>query len=751
MRKQLGIIQQLMMSRGFLAAILLTSLLVVRAPSARGADLADQAHSLRSVPADTAFYSASLRLKEQLDKFLASRSYAKLMEIPLVQLAKMKIQFDYQQSPQPTIAKVREYFESPVGRDSIAVLKEMFSDEVFAYGAPDIADVIKLLMDLDSIGRSARIESATGGENPDEPTNERVMDELNKRVAALKVPTLVLGFRITDAARAKSQLDEVHSMLRNLLDEHKPEFSSHLQRDQVGGHEFLTLRLDGSMIPWKELEEKAEAEEEGETTAKQIEQWKKVISEKKLVAALGVVGDYVLLSVGDSTDHLEQFGKGPFLADNAAIKKLGKHADQKLVSIGFLSEALARSLSSPEQTVEDIAGGVEEALGAAKISEANRKLIIEDIRALDLKRYIPEPGETTSVAFLTDRGYEGFQYNSSKRPMMDSSRPLTILNHAGGTPALVIGARSKESVADYEKAVAWLKRTAPHVEKIAEEKVAADDWAKYQEFRDRIVALLTRLDTANRDQLLPALADGQDALVMDISATSKQWFEKMPESPKALPMPELGFVVSVTDAPKLRQGVKEYVAVVQDAIKLMHEIDPENAPDVEIPQPEQRDLPGGGDLYVYSLPGEWGVDEQVAVNAGLTDHVAVVSTMPATTERLVKETPLEVESGLKLDRPAALVVHVEVAKWIGTLRPWIDYGFGVAMGTLKPKNEEGEAEVEDEAPADPNPLMLQMGFVMPQVYQFLDAASALKSVSAVAYEEDGQWVTHSEMHFEDLK
>jgi hypothetical protein len=421
------------------------------------------------------------------------------------------------------------------------------------------------------------------------------------------------------------------------------------------------------------------------------------------------------------------------------------------VSIGYLSQALARSLSSPEQTVEDIAGGVEEALGAAKISEENRKLIIEDIRALDLKRYIPEPGETTSVAFLTDRGYEGFQYNSGKRPMMDSSKPLTVLSHAGGAPALVIGARSKESVADYEQAVGWLKRTAPHVEAIVEEKADADDWAKFQEFRDRIVALLGRIDAANRDQLLPALADGQDALVMDVSAKSKQWFEKMPESPKALPMPELAFVVRVTDAEKLRQGVREYVAVVRDAIKLMHEIDPENAPDVELPQPEQRDLPGGGDLYVYALPGEWGVDEQVALNAGLTENVAVVSTMPATTERLVKATPLEVESGLKLDRPAALVVHLEVAKWLSTLRPWIDYGFDVAMGKLKPKNDEGEDELEDEAPAEQNPLMLQMGFVMPQVYQFLDVASALKSVSAVVYEEDGQWVTHSEVQFEDLK
>jgi hypothetical protein len=747
MTKQLAIIQQLLRSRVYLAAILSMSLVVIGAPAARGADLAEQAHSLRSVPADTAFYSVSLRLKEQWNAFVNSRTYGKLMEIPLIQLAKGKLQFDYQQSSQPTIAKVREYFESPVGQDSIALLKEMFSDEVFTYGGSNIADWIKLLSQASSLDRAARIQAKADGDEPAKATPGKFFKSLAEKISGgMTAPTMVAGFRIKDEKRAKSQLDEVHSMLRNLLDEHQPELAAHLQRDQIAGHEFLTLRLDGSMIPWEEIREESTSFDE-----EQFNSIRDALEKQTLTVALGVMPEFVLLSVGASTEHLEKLGQGTSLAAQPAIKRLEKHAEERVVSLSYVSKEVAQSVGTAQSTLDEIAEGVEEILIESDVDEADRKVILEDIRALDLKRYIPEPGETTSVAFLTDRGYEGFQYNSASRPMMDSSKPLTILNHAGGAPALVIGARSKESVADYEKAVAWLTRTAPHVEKIAEEKADAEDWAKYQEYRDRIVALLQRLDTANRDHLLPGLAEGQDALVMDVSARSKQWFEKMPESPTELPMPELAFVVSVTNAERLRQGVKEYVAVVEDAITLMHEIDPDNAPDVELPKPEQRELSGGGNSYVYLLPDEWGVDEQVAVNAGMTDHVAVVSTMPATTERLLKATPLAVESGLKLDRPAALVVHIEVAKWISTLRPWIDYGFDVAMGKLKPKKEDGEEEVEDEEPAETNPLMLQMGFVMPQVYQFLDVASALKSISAVAYEEDGQWVTHSEMHFEDLK
>src|SRR5882757_10248408 len=69
--------------------------------TARAADLAEQAHSLRKVPADSAFYTASLRFKEQWDIFRDSKAFGKLMEIPLVQLAKMQVTFQWQQASQP--------------------------------------------------------------------------------------------------------------------------------------------------------------------------------------------------------------------------------------------------------------------------------------------------------------------------------------------------------------------------------------------------------------------------------------------------------------------------------------------------------------------------------------------------------------------------------------------------------------------------------------------------------------------------
>ena len=52
----------------FIATLVVTALFATR-HAVIAAELSDQAKSLRMVPADAAYYSSSLRLKEQLDAF----------------------------------------------------------------------------------------------------------------------------------------------------------------------------------------------------------------------------------------------------------------------------------------------------------------------------------------------------------------------------------------------------------------------------------------------------------------------------------------------------------------------------------------------------------------------------------------------------------------------------------------------------------------------------------------------------------
>ena len=100
----------------------------------------------------------------------------------------------------------------------------------------------------------------------------------------------------------------------------------------------------------------------------------------------------MLLSVGASTDHLEKIGQGPTLADQAALKPIQQHADERVVAISYVSKAFMQSLGSPQKTIDDIAGGIEEAMVQAKVDEEDRKTILDDVRALDVSKFMPAAG-----------------------------------------------------------------------------------------------------------------------------------------------------------------------------------------------------------------------------------------------------------------------------------------------------------------------------------------------------------------------
>jgi hypothetical protein len=193
----------------------------------------------------------------------------------------------------------------------------------------------------------------------------------------------------------------------------------------------------------------------------------------------------------------------------------------------------------------------------------------------------------------------------------------------------------------------------------------------------------------------------------------------------------------------LRQGVSEYWAVVEDALKLLNEMNPEQVPLLQFPAPEEKKL-ADGSLYSFPFPAEWGVDSQLAPNAGLTERVAAVSLFPAFTEQLLKAAPPTIDTSLELNRPAAVVAHFQFAKMIDALRPWIAYGFAAATGQLT-------TDVGDEPDAMQQAVMLQAGFILPQVNQLLDVLAALRSYTSVTYREDDVWVTHSEVHLKDLE
>ena len=62
----------------------------------------------------------------------------------------------------------------------------------------------------------------------------------------------------------------------------------------------------------------------------------------------------------------------------------------------------------PQKTLEDIASTVDQTLGQAKMDEADRKLLVS---CRSYVEYMPEAGDTTAIAYLTDAVTKGYLSN----------------------------------------------------------------------------------------------------------------------------------------------------------------------------------------------------------------------------------------------------------------------------------------------------------------------------------------------------
>ena len=126
----------------------------------------------------------------------------------------------------------------------------------------------------------------------------------------------------------------------------------------------MTLTLDGDLLPWDDLLAELVREEEGYDSPFTADA-KKVIDRARkldLVVAIGLIGDRLILSLGDSADHLEQLvtttGKGRSLLDTAPFAPLLDHAAKPLTGISFMSQpfvaALAASASDLDPLLENL-------------------------------------------------------------------------------------------------------------------------------------------------------------------------------------------------------------------------------------------------------------------------------------------------------------------------------------------------------------------------------------------------------------
>jgi hypothetical protein len=255
-----------------------------------------------------------------------------------------------------------------------------------------------------------------------------------KHLDRLKIPTVVAGFKIENEDRAMIDLGKLEGFL-GFVSMTQPRLAGSVQRQQVGGHPFLTVTLTGEMIPWEELP--LDDLRGLEASPGDLDKIVEKITNLQLVFAFGIRKGYLLAAVTDSLDELDRLGKGDSLLTRPEMEPLKQHAGRPLVGMGYTSREFVRRISLSAEDLDALLELGDALLTQSELDAPLKEQIRIDAKALadEIKQRLPEPGAMVSFSFLASGGVESFHYNWTENRWLDGSKPLALLEHVGGRPA----------------------------------------------------------------------------------------------------------------------------------------------------------------------------------------------------------------------------------------------------------------------------------------------------------------------------
>src|SRR5262249_38539973 len=207
---------------------------------------------LKLIPADAAFYSTMIRTGEQIDIVAKSKAWAKLMAMPGIKQLRQMAETHLKQPDNPQVAAVLQLYRQPENQQLIALLKDMISQEIFCYGGESLNGFLDLVAKLQGGSRLKGVASRLqGGADAANAQIGAVLQTLAENQELLKFPDFVLGFKLSKAEPAEAQLKRLEQFLTKLEQQLPPNLKGRIKRGKEAGGDFLTIKLDGSLVPWQ--------------------------------------------------------------------------------------------------------------------------------------------------------------------------------------------------------------------------------------------------------------------------------------------------------------------------------------------------------------------------------------------------------------------------------------------------------------------------------------------------------------------
>jgi hypothetical protein len=486
------------------------------------------------IPEDAAWFSSTLRLGEQVRAVTGSSAFRRLLMLPAVQMLRLEVLKSEQWA---LFQEARE--TEPALRKGLEVLEDAFSREVFVWADAPLLD---LLDAVDSIYFAIFLEGLRGGVAGTPPTPDAIARLLRSHEKALRVPPLVIGFRLENPARAWDLIGDILKGAAGLL-------PAAPEEEEIGGGRFRHLRLSGALLPPQALEgigsTGAGAPLDGEL--------KRIIRTRSLVVSAGVRSDYLLISLGPDTEHLKKLGSPRSLAASAALSPVRGLKKANLCSLSFLGERLS---PGGKLKVDEVLPLIDRGLASLPQEKAPEKLrerLKKDAGELiaDVNKLLPEAGPMVSAGFL-NRGIETFEFSPWDPTLPDPGRPLEILERSGPNPLALIASRWPLLGTAHPRMVHWAKTAYGYFLDFVVPSLSPSDKREFDRFEKLFIPVLTALDEITATLLVPSIEGGEVLLAV-------QGGGSLPIGPKdALTIPRPSLVLELRDPAKFSAACARY-------------------------------------------------------------------------------------------------------------------------------------------------------------------------------------------------
>jgi len=680
-----------------------------------------QGSGVAFAPRDVAFFSATLRLRDQWDRIAASNAYAHVMRLPAVRRLVESLD-DQRSMPGSPLSMADTFLSLPENQEAIALLADMVANDTFVYGEPSCVSFLELVQKIQQAQQAASLYDRDLDDLPSERQARMIAGALVENLDLLVVPEIVWGFKTGQMAAGRNQLGRLES-LATLLAQFNPAFEDAIERRTVAGGDFLVARFSGGDVPWRDLEEQLVGDlDDVEGLDRVFER----LESLELVIGLGMIDDRVILTVGGSLDHLVKVslpeGVRPGLASTEPLRPLLEQADKPLTGISYMSQEMATALVTTSGDLQPMVEGFGRLAASADLPDGAAGDIREwlDESAAAFAKRLPVPGPRMAFSYMTPEGYAGQAWDWSRNQPLDGSRRLDLLDHAGGEPLAVMVTRLRSDPTLLDDAESAARAGLRLYRRYGVPGLDDAEAAEVTKFEEVLLPLAERLGITIRDKLVPSLADGQIGLVLDAKSKSKRPHRDLPGSAEPLPLLEPAIVLPLADEKRFRSGLSDIFEIADEAVAALRRLNTEGLPaDYRVPTPIKEKVESGT-VWTFPVPAA-GVDAAVAPAIGVGAKAAVFSLVPRQADRLLAAARLQTSPGERFGEPLASAAVVDVAGTLETLRPWIVYGARFVSVSQRDGIVSADTDLtaDDETP--------QVREVVETVSGILDACQCLRS------------------------